>query len=730
MERKPRKTSRIFRRLFLSYILIIAISMGIYAIFLIYQSRQISRTQAERENGILMRAAQEVVEDRVNSAGEVVRALRYSRVMQNLYMSARTGDSMGTYEDYVVQQELRSVMSLHGTAIYGITVFIDGDEKAYSAGGPIFLQEPFTMPGRELPILELDSMAELFGFKDNERYYFSKEGLLFCDTYTYQSGVSIGVCCVFIDEQELRRALDKVLGDTHGVRLVLGGETLMEEGVMAGEPSLTSDSDVFPGLTYELMAPAPMPLGGSFFLYGMLVILGIAAVFFIWLAYWESKRYYRPIDYLGSIVESEKPEAVKEGPLSGAYEMDGIISGIQSLIGEKNRYRERMLTIVPYAGAGALRSIAEGREGTEQLRVLADEDFLDLKRPYYVVSMVNFAYEGKRPAEDHLRERLDEVFRQVAQTWSDEESKLSWYFRDESDVYLIVNSDEQEQQDDLFYNLHRQISAALSPEHILVSMGVDRTRDEIEELGEACESAMAALDGVLCDGRGDIFFARDTVREHVEYYFPEGFREQLRSVLERGDRDGVHQLLFDIYKKNLDLAAAPEVYRALLDEFHPALMRTLRELTGPHTVHLNIRKPDGLMTLQEIFDYYDAALLSAIELMEEVREDADGDARLDEQIIGYVEEHFTDPDISLQLLSDKFDVSNKYLLLLFKQRYGMTYLQYLQSKRIHLAAELIRRGELSLTEIGERTGYGSQLTFRRNFRSVMGVNPSEYAARQ
>ena len=201
-------------------------------------------------------------------------------------------------------------------------------------------------------------------------------------------------------------------------------------------------------------------------------------------------------------------------------------------------------------------------------------------------------------------------------------------------------------------------------------------------------------------------------------------------MLERGDRDGVHQLLFDIYKKNLDLAAAPEVYRALLDEFHPALMRTLRELTGPHTVHLNIRKPDGLMTLQEIFDYYDAALLSAIELMEEVREDADGDARLDEQIIGYVEEHFTDPDISLQLLSDKFDVSNKYLLLLFKQRYGMTYLQYLQSKRIHLAAELIRRGELSLTEIGERTGYGSQLTFRRNFRSVMGVNPSEYAARQ
>ncbi len=718
--------SRVFKRMFFSYILIIAVSMCAYAAFLIYESRQIARTQAERENELLLRAAADVIDDRVGAAQDLVRDLRYSTVMRDLYMSARLGSMLDTYEDYAVQEELRSMFSARGGLLYGFTIFLDGNERAYSAGGVVRLGEPFRMPEEKLPFLRIGSIAETFGFNDNKRYFYSKRGFLYCDSYTWQRGAEVGLSCVLIDEAETTRALERILGDAYGMRVLSGGEELFSVGRIAGQTTLTRPSAVCDGLSYELYGDAPALFGANYFMFGMILLVALVSLFFIWLAYWQSKRYYQPIGMLGSMV-SRKEEGTKTRDSAPADEMDGIIRGIEDLIGEKNRYHEKMLTISPYAGAGMLQAIMTEGTGGEKLGILMDEDFLDLKHLYYVVSVVNFAYEeGRAPGEEGLRERLDAIFRQTAGTWSSEERHIVWYFRDVYDVYLIVNDEEPELSEDLFFSLHRQIAAAAAPEHLLVSMGVDRPRDEITELKTACERAMSALDGILRDGRGELFFSEEQASSHVDYYFPAGFREQLRGHLERRDRDGIHVLLFDIYKKNLDLDAPPEVYRALLDEFYPAMMKAVRETAGLATVHLNIRRTEGLKSLQEIFDYYDVALMSVIDLLIAEEQNRDETERPDEEILKYVEEHYCDQDISLQLLSDRFRVSNKYLLLLFKQRYKMTYLQYLQDKRIARAAELIREGEASLTEIGERVGYPNQLTFRRNFKAVMGVNPSDF----
>ncbi len=717
--------SKVFKQIFFSYILIIAVSMCAYAAFLIYESRQIARTQEERENELLLRAAADVLDDRIGAAQDLVRDLRYSTVMRDLYMSARLGSALDTYGDYTVQEELRSISAAHAGLLYGFTIFLDGNERAYSAGGVIRLSEPFRMLEEELPFLRIGSVADVFGFNDNKRYSYSRQGFLYCDSYTWQRGVAVGLSCVFIDEEEILRSLERILGDAYGLRVLSDGAELFAVGRVSGQVRLTRASAVYDGLSYELYGDAPVLFGTDYFLLGMLLLVALVSLFFVWLAYWQSKRYYQPIGMLGSMV-SQKPEGSRTENAAQTDEMDGILRGIEELIGEKNRYHEKMLTISPYAGAGMLQAIMTEGTGGEKLSILTDEDFLDLKHLYYTVSVVNFAHEEGRAPGEGLRDRLDAILRQTAETWSSEERHVVWYFRDVFHVYLIVNDDEPELSEELFYGLHRQIAAAAAPDHLLVSMGVDRPRDDISELKIACEQAMSALDGIMRDGRGELFFSEEQTSSHVDYYFPAGFREQLRGLLERRDRDGIHVLLFDIYHRNLELDAPPEVYRALLDEFYPAMMKTVRESAGLAAVHLNIRRTQGLMSLQEIFDYYDAALMSVIDLLIAEEQNRDEAGRPDEEILKYVEEHYCDQEMSLQLLSDRFRVSNKYLLLLFKQRYGKTYLQYLQDRRIARAAELIREGAYSLTEIGERVGYPNQLTFRRNFKAVMGVNPSDF----
>lgn len=71
-------------------------------------------------------------------------------------------------------------------------------------------------------------------------------------------------------------------------------------------------------------------------------------------------------------------------------------------------------------------------------------------------------------------------------------------------------------------------------------------------------------------------------------------------------------------------------------------------------------------------------------------------------------------------------MSNKYITLLCKKRFGKTYLAHIQEKRIDYAIELMKSGDYSLENVAAKCGYTNLLTFRRNFKAVTGVNPSEY----
>ncbi len=712
--------------MFFSYIVIVIVSMALFSASLIYQSNRIAENQSAWEHDLILREVSDAMNEVYNDAKDTVRDLTYSTTMKSLYMSSRLNAPLDTYEDYEVQKEIKNLWAIRADSIYSTTIFLYGSPRAWSAGGPIYMDRPFEKQDFSVPVFQRGSIADSIKLENNQRYYFSKEGLLYWDSYTYRSGTEVGLCCVLVDYQKTYNQIENLLDEDQGIRVLYQGKEIFTIGNV-GDLPLAFTRNGSNDFTYELYAAKYTLLKGNTILISMLTVFAMVSAVFIWLGYWESRRYYKPIDYLGRMVNSEKKTEDAESEIA-SNEMDSIINGIEELIGEKNSYREKMLTITPYAGVGMFQAIVSGQAGEEKLSVLSDEDYLDLKYPYYIVSIVNFACEGSGGIKEMDQKELSEVFEQAAATWSNEDVHISWYFRDKANAYLVLSFVEKEDRDDIFIGIHKLIQSSLEKKHILVTMGVDVRREDISELKLACEGASRALGGIFHDGRGEVFFADEFQRQNVEYYLPAGFKEKLRACLENKDKIGIHELLFDIYKTNMDMDASAEVYRSLTDDFYLTMMKTVRKVSGLTTVHLNIRRVDEVMSLQDIFDYYDAALISIIDLLEKNERSKNEESRLDDEIIKYVEENYCDPAISLQQLSDRYNVSNKYLLLLFKQRYNTTYLQYIQSKRIEKAIEYLEKGELPISEIGAKVGYENQLTFRRNFKAQTGYNPSEYVA--
>lgn len=96
--------------------------------------------------------------------------------------------------------------------------------------------------------------------------------------------------------------------------------------------------------------------------------------------------------------------------------------------------------------------------------------------------------------------------------------------------------------------------------------------------------------------------------------------------------------------------------------------------------------------------------------------------------IRYIKENFSSTDISLNLLSEYFFVSQSYLAKIIKQKTGTNFTDYLNKLRIDMSIKLLLDENIaySIKDVSDRVGYNSQHYFSRAFKNYMGISPSKY----
>ena len=97
-----------------------------------------------------------------------------------------------------------------------------------------------------------------------------------------------------------------------------------------------------------------------------------------------------------------------------------------------------------------------------------------------------------------------------------------------------------------------------------------------------------------------------------------------------------------------------------------------------------------------------------------------------DQVVRYMEEHFNDPEISMAAIAESFGISTTRLSLSFKEKTGMTPLEYLTLLRSQRAKELLEDTDLTIRDISVQVGYYDSGSFIRRFKQVTGETPLQY----
>ena len=98
------------------------------------------------------------------------------------------------------------------------------------------------------------------------------------------------------------------------------------------------------------------------------------------------------------------------------------------------------------------------------------------------------------------------------------------------------------------------------------------------------------------------------------------------------------------------------------------------------------------------------------------------------KVLDFLDLNFRE-DPSLEKAAAVGSYNSSYFSTLFKKTTGYTYSEYLNAKKLGFACAMMKRKDLTLTDIALSSGFVSAASFNRAFKSVLGENPKEYRAK-
>ena len=97
-----------------------------------------------------------------------------------------------------------------------------------------------------------------------------------------------------------------------------------------------------------------------------------------------------------------------------------------------------------------------------------------------------------------------------------------------------------------------------------------------------------------------------------------------------------------------------------------------------------------------------------------------------DQVLRTIRRRYSDPSLSLKVLSPGLNLSERHLGRLFKETLGQSFRHYLRELRIREAAALLANTTEDVKMIAGKVGYSHQNHFGEDFRALMGCSALEF----
>ncbi len=252
--------------------------------------------------------------------------------------------------------------------------------------------------------------------------------------------------------------------------------------------------------------------------------------------------------------------------------------------------------------------------------------------------------------------------------------------------------------------------------------------EEMEDVYESYQNAAFAFMNEKERTESQVIWFRKNKKKMVAVFPYFELSVKLTRLVTSGDEQGLHDALKEIMTQYILESNLPAwLQQILLNELQAILFHIL--------VRLELEEQEYQKYFSELEKEHRIPLIEQItstlglyrSLCALVNEKKTKEAgKMMPAILAFLDANYGDPDLSLTMVADTFQISVPYLSSLFKASAGVNFSNYVEDVRIEKAKGLLKNTSLSVGEIAAATGYSSTNSFSRAFRRVTGDSASEY----
>ena len=221
--------------------------------------------------------------------------------------------------------------------------------------------------------------------------------------------------------------------------------------------------------------------------------------------------------------------------------------------------------------------------------------------------------------------------------------------------------------------------------------------------GRACDALVFFTEGKTAY---DFSYATINAETETVIYLPKG------SVYRMNIEKRSKYICVDFDFEHSDTPRTAEVYNNLSTSVTNEFMKLF--------YNRNRLDPWGLPeTFSSIYKIYAAALRS------KYKSYSQSSAKTAEAI-KYMLENYSNPEFSVSDVAQKLGISQMHLRRLIKAKLNTSPIQYITHLRIEKAKNMLQSSNLMISEIAALSGFSDQYYFSREFKSIVGISPTNY----
>ena len=253
----------------------------------------------------------------------------------------------------------------------------------------------------------------------------------------------------------------------------------------------------------------------------------------------------------------------------------------------------------------------------------------------------------------------------------------------------------------------------------------------VENIRDICYSYTQAVDamqyGITVGEKELIVYEEIENRNTSGYYYPLENELELIGALKRGQIQHAVDIINRLIDENI---SERQLKGQMLRYFIAELAGTIIKLSA----ELEIPLEENVSDMELLFDsHYSPEIKEAFRsLVERFSEQYYESRKTSEfaqkdEIRRYVEENYTNPELSVAVIAEQFHLHPTYLSKMFKESTGEGMLDYLYGLRISRAKELLKENRnMKIEEVSQRVGFAHTRAFTRAFVKFEGITPSRY----